>query len=273
MFAPISCARRIAWTWPTPPTIEGKLFDAPLWRNRATHDPRRFLFATADPMTLREITARLPPRLVILAEALVYICAITLCRARGCSFAGSGMPIAMRTAADLGYLMRIEDSRDPAKLSRARNRETLRDSLLSPSPTTRARSKEIRGVVRMRGTLDQLMNLTGSALAAVKIEPGRPVTLCCDPRVSGAFRVESPRNCQVYRKLRSAGLLEGRRHFQWQFQVSDSDEEPEAHRKARSELFEIKSPAALKSAAKDVILSPDIDLCGSEIHEMNRCGT
>ena len=73
------------------------------------------LFATAEPMTLREITARLPHGCDP-AEAMVHL--RKRYTGRGVELCRIGDAYAMRTAADLGYLMQHETV-ETRKLSRA----------------------------------------------------------------------------------------------------------------------------------------------------------
>jgi len=90
--------------------------------------------------------------------------------------------------------------------------------------------------------------------------PGPAVDLCFDPRVSSwRFRPGKPRRICQATELRSAGCLEAPR-IQCN-SVPTADEEPEATTEARASCRGL-IPRGPKIAAKDVILSPDIDLCG-----------
>ena len=117
---------------------------------------------------------------------------------RGVVLCRIGDAYAMRTAADLGYLMQHETV-ETRKLSRAAI-ETLA-IIAYHQPATRAEIEEIRGVSVSRGTLDQLLELDW-------------IRFC----------------------LRSAGLLESRPAF-GEMPGVDSEEEPEAT-EGQSELFE-----------------------------------
>ena len=105
------------------------------------------LFATAEPMTLREIAARLPHGCDP-AEAMVHL--RKRYTGRGVVLCRIGDAYAMRTAADLGYLMQHETV-ETRKLSRAAI-ETLA-IIAYHQPATRAEIEEIRGVSVSRGTL------------------------------------------------------------------------------------------------------------------------
>jgi segregation and condensation protein B len=111
------------------------------------------LFATAEPVTVAELAARMPlgcdP-----AEALVHL--RKRYDGRGVQLVRIGDAWAMRTAADLGFLMRKETV-EARKLSRAAV-ETLA-IVAYHQPVTRAEIEEIRGVAVSRGTVDQLMEL------------------------------------------------------------------------------------------------------------------
>ena len=128
------------------------------------------LFASAQPMTLRELADRLPAGSDP-AEALRRL------RAR---YAGRGIELervgdawAFRTAADLSFLMQ-EQVVETRRLSRAAT-ETLA-IVAYHQPVTRAEIEEIRGVAVSRGTLDQLIETGWVRLGRRRQTPGRPVT-------------------------------------------------------------------------------------------------
>jgi len=188
------------------------------------------LFATAEPMTLREIAARLPHGCDP-AEALVHL--RKRYTGRGVELCRIGDAYAMRTAADLGYLMQHETV-ETRKLSRAAI-ETLA-IIAYHQPATRAEIEEIRGVSVSRGTLDQLLELDWIRFGRRKMTPGRPVTFVVTQEFLAHFGLESPRDLPGLKELRSAGLLESRPAF-GEMSGVDSEEEPEAT-EGQSELFE-----------------------------------
>ncbi|EEB84791.1 SMC-Scp complex subunit ScpB [Roseobacter sp. GAI101] len=189
------------------------------------------LFATSEPITLRDIAARLPHGCDP-AEAMVYL------RKR---YEGRGVQVvkvddayAMRTAADLGYLMQKETV-EVRKLSRAAI-ETLA-IIAYHQPATRAEIEEIRGVSVSRGTLDQLLELEWIRFGRRKMTPGRPVTFVVTQEFLAHFGLETPRDLPGLKELRSAGLLESRPAF-GTIPMLDGEEDEEEATEGQSELFE-----------------------------------
>ena len=162
------------------------------------------LFATAEPLSLRELGNRMPP-------GSDPVAALENLRQR---YAGRGVNVvkvgdawAIRTAPDLGHLMRHEvvESR---KLSRAAI-ETLA-IIAYHQPVTRAEIEEIRGVSVSRGTLDQLIEMDWIRLGRRKMTPGRPVTFVATETFLDQFGLESARDLPGLKELRAAGLLDSR---------------------------------------------------------------
>ncbi|MEJ6398114.1 SMC-Scp complex subunit ScpB [Yoonia sp. 208BN28-4] len=162
------------------------------------------LFATAEPVTVTELMGRMPhgsdP-----AEAIVYL------RKR---YEGRGVNIvkidgawAIRTAPDLGFLMRKETV-ETRKLSRAAI-ETLA-IVAYHQPATRAEIEEIRGVSVSRGTIDQLIEMEWIRFGRRRMTPGRPVTFIVTQGFLDHFGLENARDLPGLAELRSAGLLENR---------------------------------------------------------------
>ena len=189
------------------------------------------LFAVAEPVTLREIEARLPHGCDA-AEAMVYL--RRRYEGRGVQVVKVGDAYAMRTAADLGYLMQKETV-EVRKLSRAAI-ETLA-IIAYHQPATRAEIEEIRGVSVSRGTLDQLLELDWIRFGRRKMTPGRPVTFVVTQAFLAHFGLESPRDLPGLKELRSAGLLENRPSFGGLPMMDGEEDEPEAT-EGQSELFE-----------------------------------
>jgi segregation and condensation protein B len=162
------------------------------------------LFATAEPVTVAELGARMPhgsdP-----AEALVHL--RRRYEGRGVHVLRVGDAWTIRTAPDLGFLMRKEVT-ETRKLSRAAI-ETLA-IIAYHQPVTRSEIEEIRGVAVSRGTVDQLLELEWIRLGRRRMTPGRPVTFVVTERFLDHFGLESARDLPGVKELRAAGLLDNR---------------------------------------------------------------
>ncbi len=162
------------------------------------------LFATAEPITAREIADRLPHGCDA-AEALAHL--KKRYEGRGVQLRRVGDAWAMRTASDLGFLMQKETV-ETRKLSRAAI-ETLA-IIAYHQPVTRAEIEEIRGVSVSRGTIDLLMEMEWIRFGRRRMTPGRPVTFVVTQDFLDHFGLESARDLPGLKELRSAGLLESR---------------------------------------------------------------
>ena len=162
------------------------------------------LFATAEPVTVAELNARMPHGCDA-KEALEHL--RKRYEGRGVAVAKVGEAWAIRTAADLGFLMQKETV-ETRKLSRAAI-ETLA-IIAYHQPVTRAEIEEIRGVSVSRGTIDQLLELEWIKFGRRKLTPGRPVTYMVTPGFLDHFGLESARDLPGLKELRAAGLLENR---------------------------------------------------------------
>ncbi len=183
--------------------IEKTLFEAPPMGEQERM-VEAVLFASADPVTVAELVARMPHGCDP-AEALV-----TLRKrydGRGVNLVRVGDAWAMRTAPDLGALMRKETV-ETRKLSRAAI-ETLA-IVAYHQPVTRTEIEEIRGVAVSRGTVDQLLELEWIRLGRRRMTPGRPVTFVVTETFLDHFGLESARDLPGLKELRSAGLLDNR---------------------------------------------------------------
>ena len=182
---------------------EPGLFEAP----SASEQERMveaILFASAEPVTVAELNARMPHG----ADAAAALAALRLrYEGRGVHLVRVGEAWAFRTAPDLGFLMRKETV-ETRKLSRAAL-ETLA-IVAYHAPVTRAEIEEIRGVAASRGTLDQLIELDWIRLGRRRDTPGRPVTFVVTETFLDHFGLESARDLPGLRELRAAGLLESR---------------------------------------------------------------
>jgi len=162
------------------------------------------LFASAAPVTLAELAARMPEGCDP-AEALVLL--RRRYDGRGVALVRVGEAHAFRTAADLGHLMHKE-RHETRKLSRAAI-ETLA-IVAYHQPVTRAEIEEIRGVAVNRGTVDQLMELEWITLGRRRMTPGRPVTFVVTSTFLDHFGLDSARDLPGLKELRAAGLLDNR---------------------------------------------------------------
>ena len=191
------------------------------------------LFASAQPLSLREIAARLPkgcdPAEVMAGLSARY-------QGRGVQLARVGDAWAFRTAADLGFLMQ-ESLVESRRLSRAAT-ETLA-IIAYHQPVTRAEIEEIRGVAVSKGTLDQLIEMEWVRIGRRRQTPGRPVTFVGPETFLDHFGLESARDLPGLAELRAAGLLESRPQTELApslFRDEDADaDEPEA---LADDLFE-----------------------------------
>jgi segregation and condensation protein B len=179
------------------------LFDAPLMAEQERM-VEAVLFASATPVTLRDLQARMPHGCNPV-EALAHL--RKKYEGRGVQVVRIGDTWAMRTAPDLGFLMQKETV-ETRKLSRAAI-ETLA-IIAYHQPVTRAEIEEIRGVSVSRGTVDQLLEMEWIRLGRRKMTPGRPVTFVVTPHFLDHFGLESARDLPGLKELRSAGLLENR---------------------------------------------------------------
>jgi segregation and condensation protein B len=188
------------------------------------------LFATAEPVTLRELEARMPHGCDP-AEALVHL--RKRYEGRGVTLSRVGDAWALRTAADLGFLMQRETV-ETRKLSRAAI-ETLA-IIAYHQPVTRAEIEEIRGVAVSRGTVDQLLEMEWIRFGRRKMTPGRPITFVVTQEFLDHFGLENARDLPGLKELRAAGLLENRPP-PGALPSADPEEEDESQ-EGQSELFE-----------------------------------
>jgi segregation and condensation protein B len=162
------------------------------------------LFASAEPMTEKSLTARLPEGADVagLLQELVGLYAN-----RGVHLLQLGDRWAFRTAPDLGERLQTE-SVVPRKLSRAAI-ETLA-IIAYHQPVTRAEVEEIRGVALSRGTLDSLLEANWIRPKGRRQTPGRPVTWVTTDAFLDHFGLESREALPGVEELKAAGLLDAR---------------------------------------------------------------
>ena len=206
---------------------EKSLFEAPPMAEQERM-VEAILFATAEPVTVRELEARMPhgsdP-----AEAIVHL--RKRYEGRGINVVKVGDAWAIRTAPDLGFLMQKETV-EVRKLSRAAI-ETLA-IVAYHQPVTRAEIEEIRGVSVSRGTIDQLIELEWIRFGRRKMTPGRPVTFVVTQGFLDHFGLESARDLPGLKELRAAGLLDNRPPPGAMLAASEDDETEDED---QSELF------------------------------------
>lgn len=185
------------------PELEESLFEAPPIAEQERM-VEAILFASAEPVTVRELEARMPHGCDA-AEALVYL--RKRYDGRGVTINRVGDAWAVRTAGDLSYLMQKETV-ETRKLSRAAI-ETLA-IIAYHQPATRAEIEEIRGVSVSRGTIDQLLEMEWIRFGRRRMTPGRPVTFVVTQGFLDHFGLENARDLPGLKELRAAGLLESR---------------------------------------------------------------
>ena len=162
------------------------------------------LFASAAPLSLKQITERLPQGCDP-AEALAHLRARY--SGRGVNLVRVGDAYALRTAPDLGWLLQSERV-ETRKLSRAAI-ETLA-IIAYHQPVTRAEIEEIRGVSTSKGTLDTLIETGWVRLRGRRRSPGRPVTYGTTPNFLDHFGLEQIDDLPGLEELKGAGFIEGR---------------------------------------------------------------
>ncbi len=215
-----------------PENQEESLFEAPPMGEQERM-VEAILFATAEPVTVAELTARMPHGCDP-AEALVHL--RKRYEGRGVHVVRVGDAWAMRTAADLGFLMQKETV-ETRKLSRAAI-ETLA-IVAYHQPVTRAEIEEIRGVSVSRGTVDQLLELEWIRFGRRKMTPGRPVTFVVTQDFLDHFGLENARDLPGLKELRAAGLLENRPPPGSMPAIGEGEDEDEMEaEEGQSELFE-----------------------------------
>ena len=207
---------------------EQSLFEAPPMGEQERM-VEAILFASADPVTVAELSARMPHG-ADPAEALVHL--RKRYEGRGVHVVKVGDAWAIRTAPDLGFLMQKETV-EQKKLSRAAI-ETLA-IIAYHQPATRAEIEEIRGVAVSRGTIDQLLELEWIRFGRRRMTPGRPVTFVVTQGFLDHFGLESARDLPGLKELRAAGLLDSRPLPGGQ---GSGDEEEGEDLAGQSELFE-----------------------------------
>jgi segregation and condensation protein B len=126
---------------------------------------------------------------------------------RGVNVVRRGDKWALRTAEDLGFLLRREHT-ESRPLSRAAL-ETLA-IIAYHQPATRAEVEEVRGVASGGGTFDVLMQTGWVRMRGRRRTPGRPVTYGTTEAFLDHFGLETLGDLPGLEELKGAGLLSGR---------------------------------------------------------------
>jgi len=123
---------------------------------------------------------------------------------RGVNVVRRGDKFAFRTAEDLSFLLRREQT-DTRPLTRA-SLETLA-IIAYHQPSTRAEIEDVRGVQTGRGTLDLLMEAGFIRMRGRRRTPGRPVTYGTTEAFLDHFGLESLGDLPGLEELKGSGLL------------------------------------------------------------------
>jgi segregation and condensation protein B len=162
------------------------------------------VFASAEPVSAKQLAARLPDGIDI-AAAMAELQKIYA--RRGVNLVRVGDAWAFRTAGDLAFLM-SRDTVQQRKLSRAAL-EVLA-IIAYHQPVTRAEIEDIRGVETSKGTLDTLLETEWVRMRGRRKTPGRPVTYGTTDAFLDHFALEEIRDLPGMEELKGAGLLSGR---------------------------------------------------------------
>ena len=175
------------------------------------------IFASAEPVSERQLAARLPEG-VNIAAAMADLQEIYA--RRGVNLVRVGEAWAFRTAGDLAFLM-SRDSVQQRKLSRAAL-EVLA-IIAYHQPVTRAEIEDIRGVETSKGTLDTLLETEWVRMRGRRRTPGRPVTYGTTDAFLDHFALEEIRDLPGMEELKGAGLLSTRMPSNFSIPVPPDD--------------------------------------------------
>lgn len=162
------------------------------------------LFASSEPLAPADLAIHLGEGSDV--EALL-VELVDRYRGHGVNLVKRGDKWAFRTAEDLGFLLRREDT-ESRPLSRAAL-ETLA-IIAYHQPATRAEVEEIRGVSTGRGTLDLLMETGWIRMRGRRRSPGRPVTYGTTEAFLDHFGLQALSDLPGLEELKGAGLLSSR---------------------------------------------------------------
>ncbi len=162
------------------------------------------LFAASDPVGIEEVRPYLSDNADV--DALLEELQRRY-EKRGVNLVKRGNNWAFRTAEDLGFLLRREETENKP-MTRA-TLETL-SIIAYHQPTTRAEIEEVRGVATGKGTLDILMEAGWIRMRGRRRTPGRPVTYGTTDAFLDHFGLESLGDLPGLEELKGAGLLSSR---------------------------------------------------------------
>ena len=192
-------------------------------RERALHEAERIaealVFASSEPVSEKLIAGKLPENTPI---GLVMERLGERYAARGVNLVRVGDAWAFRTAADLGFLIR-RDETEVKKLSRA-GLEVL-STIAYHQPVTRAEIEDVRGVATSKGTLDVLLETGWVRMRGRRRSPGRPVTYGTTQAFLDHFGLEDLRDLPGMDELKGAGLLSGRVPANFQVPIPTAGDE------------------------------------------------
>jgi len=189
------------------------------------------IFASAEPVSEKQLAARLPDG-VNIAAAMADLQEIYA--KRGVNLVRVGDAWAFRTAGDLAFLM-SRDTVQQRKLSRAAL-EVLA-IIAYHQPVTRAEIEDIRGVETSKGTLDTLLETEWVRMRGRRRTPGRPVTYGTTDAFLDHFALEEIRDLPGMEELKGAGLLSTRMPANFSMPVPPAD--PDALTEDEDELTDI----------------------------------
>ncbi len=171
-------------------------------RNEKLRIVEAVLFASSEPVDVARLASHLEEGDDI-ASLLVEL--QELYNGRGVNLVRVAGKWAMRTAADLSYLME-RHAVEQRRLSKAAL-ETLA-IIAYHQPVTRAEIEDIRGVTTSKGTLDVLLDTGWIRPRGRRRAPGRPITYGTTEAFLDHFTLDSIKDLPGLQELKGAGLLD-----------------------------------------------------------------
>jgi segregation and condensation protein B len=162
------------------------------------------LFAAAEPLSEKDLAARLPQGVDVQAALLRlqqdYV-------RRGVNLVRVAGKWTFRTAGDLSWLL-SKETVETRKLSRAAI-ETLA-IIAYHQPVTRTEIEDIRGVTTSKGSVDVLLETGWIKPRGRRKVPGRPLTYGTTEAFLSHFGLDTVSDLPGLDELKGAGLLDGR---------------------------------------------------------------
>jgi segregation and condensation protein B len=162
------------------------------------------LFASAEPLDEKALTARLPQGIDVSSSLLRLQEEYA---SRGVNLVRINGKWTFRTASDLAWLL-SKETIEARKLSRAAI-ETLA-IIAYHQPVTRAEIEDIRGVTTSKGSVDVLLETGWIRPRGRRKSPGRPVTYGTNEAFLSHFGLDALSDLPGLEELKGSGLLEGR---------------------------------------------------------------